>query len=101
MLREYPGPLAELCLTMLGPLLDPFEPSCQGPNLEERLSPDHLFVFFAGRSLLERRASLWASQQLAGAQETIFGQSSAHCFAKGPWMAELFISPLSLTMSSK
>eukprot|EP00408_Alexandrium_pacificum_P016299 CAMPEP_0171197904 /NCGR_PEP_ID=MMETSP0790-20130122/22648_1 /TAXON_ID=2925 /ORGANISM="Alexandrium catenella, Strain OF101" /LENGTH=41 /DNA_ID= /DNA_START= /DNA_END= /DNA_ORIENTATION= len=34
-------------------------------------------------------------QQMAGAQEAIFGQSSAHSLATGPWMAEPFISPLS------
>merc|ERR1719498_800776 len=38
-------------------------------------------------------------QQIAGALEAIFGQSSAHSLATGPWMAEPFISPLSFTMT--
>merc|ERR1719408_1115289 len=38
-------------------------------------------------------------QQMAGAHEAILGQSSAHSLATGPWIADPFISPLSLTMT--
>merc|ERR1719359_16672 len=39
------------------------------------------------------------SQQIAGAHDAIFGQSSAHSLATGPWIAEPFISPLSFTIT--
>merc|ERR1719382_454752 len=38
-------------------------------------------------------------QQMAGAQDAIFGHISAHSLATGPWIAEPFISPLSFTMT--
>merc|ERR1719375_3134193 len=41
----------------------------------------------------------WRTQQIAGAVDAIFGQTSAHSLATGPVMAEPFISPLALTMT--
>merc|ERR1740121_1357830 len=38
-------------------------------------------------------------QQMAGAQDAIFGHISAHSLATGPWIADPFISPLSFTMT--
>merc|ERR1719265_2469348 len=38
-------------------------------------------------------------QQMAGAVDAIFGQSSAHSFATGPVIPDPFISPLMLTMT--
>merc|ERR1719272_1069377 len=43
--------------------------------------------------------AIWLHQQIAGAADAIFAQSSAHSFATGPWMADPFISPLSLTIT--